>query len=349
MLKKRFVPVLFLAVSMVACGGQGKSGTDEAKSMEQIHSEEGVPVSVRPLDEKDFSVYLKYPTVLRSRAESTAYAGLSDVVRSVPVKIGDRVARDQIVITFSLDNPQYQQARLAYENAKSSFERSNALFADAGMSKQDFDNIRTQYEIARATFKQIADAVEAKAPIDGFVTRINVRPTENVRPGDALFTVSNQDGFETRFYVTSEEIDSVKVGSRARISTSDGEAEGSVVEVSLIMDSERKAFPATAFFAGKTRGLVSGMSLDVAVESYRNEHAIVVERKELVRSGEAWMAYVSTSDGKAHRRDVVVGRERGLELEIVGGLRAGESLISSGAQNVLDGASIKVVETIAKR
>lgn len=348
-MKKRFVPVLVLAVSVVACGGQGKSGADATKSMESIHAEDGVPVSVRPLAAKDFSVYLKYPTTLRSRAESTAYAALSDVVRTVPVKVGDKVVRDQTVVTFSLDNPQYQQARLAFENAKSSFDRSTALFADAGMSKQDFDNVRTQYEIARATFKQIADAVEVKAPIDGYVTRINVRSTENVRPGDALFTVSNQDGFEARFYVTSDEISRVKVGSRSRIATSDGEAEGSVVEVSLIMDPERKAFPATAFFAGKTRGLVSGMSVDVAVESYRNERAIVVERKELVRSGEAWTAYVASSDGKAHRRDVVVGRERGLELEIVGGLRAGESLISAGVQNVLDGTAIKVVETIAQR
>lgn len=349
MMKRRIVPVLVLAVSVVACGGQGKSGADVTKSMEKIQAEEGVPVRVRPLVAKDFSVYLKYPTTLRSKAESTAYAGLSDVVRTIPVKVGDRVLRDQTVVTFSLDNPQYQQARLAFENAKSSYDRSSALFADAGMSKQDFDNVRTQYEIARATFKQIADAVEVKAPIDGYVTRINVRPTENVRPGDALFTVSNQDGFEARFYVTLEEIDRVKVGARAKIETSDGEAEGRVVEVSLIMDPDRKAFPATAFFAGKTRGLVSGMSVDVGVETYRNESAIVVDRKELVRSGDSWIAYVASADGKAQRRDVVVGRERGLELEIVGGLRAGEALISTGAQNVLDGTPVKVVETIAQR
>jgi len=93
---------------------------------------------------------------------------------------------------------------------------------------------------------------------------------------------------------------------------------------------------------------VSGMSVDVAVEAYRNERAIVVERKELSRSADSWYAYV-VSGGAAQRRDVAVGRERGLELEIVGGLREGDALVSSGLQNVRDGVAVNVVETLAAR
>ena len=344
----RFVPILVMAVSLAACGGQGKSGSGEAKSMEQIQAEKGIPVRVRQLTAGDFSVYLKYPTTLRSRAESTAYASVSDVVREIPVKVGDKVSRDQTVLTFSLDNAQYQQAQLSFENARTAFERSKALFADAGLSKQDFDNVRTQYEIARASFKSIGDMIEVKAPIGGYITRINVRPTENVKPGTALFTVSNQDGFEARFYVGADEIDLIAVGARARIVSNGSEAEGSVVDVPLIMDPDKKAFPVTAVFAGKSRGLVSGMSVDVAVEAYRNERAIVVERKELARAAGTWYAYVVTGS-EAQRRDVVVGRERGLELEIVGGLREGDALVSSGLQNIRDGSAVNVVETLAAR
>lgn len=348
MLQKRFVPVLALAVSLIACGNQGKSGTEEAKSMEQIQAENGIPVRARLLAPRDFSVYLKYPTTLRSRAESTAYASVNDVVREIPVKVGDRVVRDQTVLAFSLDNAQYQQAKLSFENAQAAFERSKALFADSGLSKQDFDNVRTQYEMARAAFKSMGDMIEVKAPINGYVTRINVRPTENVKPGTALFTVSNQDGFEARFFVGADEIDLIRLGARARIVSNGSEAEGSVVDLPLIMDPDKKAFPVTAFFVGKSRGLVSGMSVDVAVETYRNERAVVVERKELSRSDEAWHAYV-VSGGVAQRRDVVVGRLRGVELEIVGGLREGDVLISSGLQGMRDGSAVNVVETLAAR
>jgi len=138
------------------------------------------------------------------------------------------------------------------------------------------------------------------------------------------------------------------VGARARIVSNGSEAEGSVVDVPLIMDPDKKAFPVTAVFVGKSRGLVSGMSVDVAVEAYRNERAIVVERKELSRSADSWYAYV-VSGGAAQRRDVAVGRERGLELEIVGGLREGDALVSSGLQNVRDGVAVNVVETLAAR
>jgi RND family efflux transporter MFP subunit len=291
-------------------------------------------------------VFLKFPTVLRSRAESTAYASLSDVVRSIPVKVGDQVHRDQVIVNFSSDNPAYQQALVNFESAEAAFQRSSALFAEAGISRQDFDNARTRYELAKASLKSARDMIEVKAPIDGYLTRINVRPTENVRPGAALFTVSNQDGYEARFYVGADQIDLIKAGARARIEERGETVMGSIVEVSLIIDADKKAFPVTAFFAGKPRGLVSGMSADVAVETYRNEKALVVARKELVRSGSSYAAYVARN-GVAKRIVVAHGRERGLDMEIVGGLEAGDVLISEGVQGLSDEAPIKVVPSIA--
>ena len=330
-----------------ACKSDGKERTTEAQSMEQIYAAEGRPVQTRVLAPEEFSVYLKFPTTLRAKSESTAYASLSDVVREVKVKVGDRVGRDQVLVSFDHDNPNYQQAKVAYENAQAAFNRSSALFADAGISKQDFDNMRTQYDIARAAFRSASDMIDVKSPIDGYVTRLNVRQTENVRPGAALFTVSNQGVYEARIYVTAAEIDLIKTGARAQIESGTRWIEGSVTEVSLIMDADKKAFPVTATFAGGARDLVSGMSTDVSVEVYRNPAAIVLARKELARAGGSYAAFVAR-DGVAERRDVVLGRERGLEFEVAGGLRPGEALVSEGLEGLRDGVAIKVADPAAK-
>ncbi|MDR0814955.1 MAG: hypothetical protein LBN37_04285, partial [Bacteroidales bacterium] len=63
------------AFSAVSCAGKNEP-TETAESMEQLYAENGQPVSVRQLEAEDFSVYLKYPTVIYASSESTAYASL---------------------------------------------------------------------------------------------------------------------------------------------------------------------------------------------------------------------------------------------------------------------------------
>ncbi len=340
-MNKRYVIAVVCTVALMgSCSS--KSAGSAARSMDGMYATEGKPVTVRTVAGEPFSVYLAYPTVLNSRSESTAYAALSDVVRSTPVKVGTFVKRDQVILSFSHDNAAYQQAKLSFENASTSWERSKALFAEAGISRQDFDNITMKYELAKASFRSASDMIDVKAPIDGYLTRLNVRTTENVRPGAALFTISNQDGFEARFYVGADEIKRIRTGARARVEESGEVLEGSIIEVSMIQDSEKKAFPVTAFFGGKSRVLVSGMSVDVSVETYHSNAAIVVSRSELSRSGSEWTTFVVNGD-VAKKVDVVVGREQDLELEIVGGLKKGDLLISEGQQGLSEGARIKVV------
>ncbi len=337
--------LIVAATFLGACSAKASAG---AKSMEAIQAESGIPVRVRKLAQESFSVYRKYPTTLRARSESTAFAMLSDVVRSVNVKVGDRVVRDQTVLSFSADNAAYLQAKAAFTNAEAAFKRSSALFAEAGISKQDFDNVRTQYEVARASYKQASDMVEAKAPIDGYVSRINVRETENVRPGTALFTVTNQNGFEARLYATMDEIADIRVGERARIQEGGATYEGRVVEVSLVMDTDKRAFPVVVNFTGEGRGLASGFNCDVAVEVYRNDGAIVVPRSQLVKSADGWAAYIVNGD-RAELRKVAIGRERGLDFEVVAGLLPGDLLVSDFKSGLAAGDKVAVVETVASR
>jgi len=325
----------------ISCGG--KKSSAKAESMEQIYMEQGRPVHVRTVKGEPFSVYLKYPAEYNARSQSTAYAKVTDVVRNVSVHVGSRVVRDQVVVTFSLDNASYQQAKLQLDNAESTYNRIKALYAQAGVSKQDYDNAYTQYEVAKETFKSASEMIQVKAPIDGTITQLNVRPSSNVNPGMALFTVSNQDGYEAYFYVLPEEINDIRAGERALITQGGETAEGRVTEVAMTMDAEKKAFPAKAFFAGKTRTLVSGMNVDVAVEVYHNEQSITISQAEMVRSGSVWSAFV-VKNGTAVKRPLTLSRQEGIVYEVAGGLSAGDVLITDGAQNVTENEKVRIVD-----
>jgi RND family efflux transporter MFP subunit len=343
-----------IALVLVAVLGSSCSGKKDvvavdvkaAQSMEQIYAENGNPVSVRKLESEDFSVFLKYPTVLYASSESTAYAGLSEVVRKINVNIGDYVEQGDVILSFSADNQNFEQARLSYENIQKAFSRASALFANADISRSDFDTVKTQYEISKTAYEAAKDMIYIKAPIAGTVSRINVHTTENVRVGASLFTISGRNGFETRFYVGANEIDRIQTGARVYI---DGQnIEGRITQVSLIMDGARQAFPVTAFFDIENPKLVSGMGVDVAVETYRNENAIVVSRRELMRTDTGYTAYVSVND-TAKPIAVEVGHEQGLQFEITAGLIEGDMLISSGQQRLVPETNLNIVALAAAK
>jgi RND family efflux transporter MFP subunit len=338
---KKILPLLVIVTGITVLSCAQKEQV-QAKSMEQIYSESGKPVEVRTVQPQPFSVYLEYPADFRARTQSTVYAKLDDVVREIDVQVGQKVKRDQIVIGFSRDNSNYQQAKVSYENAKSTYDRMQALFKANGVSKQDFDNARTQYELSRESFRAVSETVYVKSPIDGFITQLNVQTSSNVKPGDALFTVSNQDGFEAYFYVMPDEIGDICPGEKA-IATGYGDSiEGRITEVSLNMDPVRKAFLVKAFFAGKPEKLVSGMNVDISVEVYKNDAAVVLNQSNLINDGSDIAAYV-VDDGKAVEKKVTIGRSQGLDYEIIDGIEKGDQLITTGSQNLYNGEKVSII------
>ena len=351
--KTAYFNLFLLVILIISCGGKKEN---KAASMEQLHAKNGQPVSVRMIEFEDFSVYLKYPALIQASSESTAYAGLSDVVRTISAKVGDTVRQGDNVVSFSADNQILQQAVLAHGNAQNAFNRMNALFRSNDISRQEFDTVRMQYELAQTNLRAANDMVYVKAPISGTITQINVRVTENVRPGSALFTVSNSNAFEAKLYVGAEEIERIQVGARAFINLSRSadislsSIEGRITQVSLIMDSQRQSFPVTVVFNGGNRSLASGMNVDIAVETYRSKEAIVLARRELVQTDSGPVIFVvdNTSEVMPHARRVAVqtGKEKGLRVEIIGGISQGDHIVSEGVQRISEETRLNIVPAV---
>jgi multidrug efflux pump subunit AcrA (membrane-fusion protein) len=116
MMRKTMYLVLFLLVFLaLSCSGNKDSA---AASMEQLPAENGQPVSVRKITPEDFSVFLKYPALIQASSESTAYAGLNDVVRTISARVGETVRQGDIIMSFSADNQILQQAALRSEERR---------------------------------------------------------------------------------------------------------------------------------------------------------------------------------------------------------------------------------------
>ncbi|MDR1586739.1 MAG: efflux RND transporter periplasmic adaptor subunit [Treponema sp.] len=334
------------AAALIIFSACSKETAGDMKSMEQIHQEEGLPVVTREMKPSTFTTFLKYPAAFMARSESTAKAELSEVVRTIHVKLGDPVGKDDVVVSLSQDNPNYQQAKANFANAEATYKRTQSLFASNGVSQQSLDNAKTQYEVARANLKAMDDSINVKAPIGGIITRLDVRATENVQSGTVLFTVSNLDRVEARIWVSAKDIGLIETGMPVSTEWLGQTMSGEVWQVNMIMDTEKKAFLVLAEFRNTGRLLTSGMNLDATLQTYRNDKALYIHRKELVTEDGRPVVYVCENN-TAVKRPITIGKSQGLLLEIIQGLNPGDLLISEGSQLVEDGSKVYTVAPTA--
>ena len=342
MTKMRITLLIFLSGAFILAGCTKEKNT--AKSMEQLYKENGVPVKVDTVVKKTMSNTYTSHAVLSGIKESTASAKLADEVDKSYFAVGDVVDKDAVVVSFPKDNPaaQYNQARVAFEHAEATMKRMKNLYENGGISLQDFENADTQYKVAKANWQSVQQTVNVKAPIRGTITQINVQESDNVHPGDELFTISQTNRLKAKIWVAEKQIADIQKGASAVASWSGQSIMGRVAQVDMSLDQNSQSFGVVVEFdngAGKIR---SGANAEIKINSRNSIQAIFINRKNILKQGDEDVVFVATN-GAAQKRPVELGRMIGLEVEVLSGLEEGEALITKGQLLLADGAKIRLV------
>ncbi|MBN2009999.1 efflux RND transporter periplasmic adaptor subunit [candidate division KSB1 bacterium] len=336
------IPVVITGLLMMS--GCTKEQT-QAKSMEQLHEENGIPVRVESVVQKPLTSEHTYFAVLTGILESTASAHVGDKVDKILYRVGDSVQKDAVVITFPTDNPaaQYYQAKVGYEHAEATVKRMENLFNNGGISQQEYENARTQYMVSKANWDAVKQAVKVQAPISGTITSINVQESDNVHSGDALFTISQTSKLKAKLWVPESQIHDVAIGNPTTATWNGITLEGTVTQVDMSLNTKQQAFGVAVEFENPDQKVMSGVNAEIEIIAAANRSAVVIERKNIVMKDNR--AYVFVADkGAAVAREITIGKELGLDVEVKSGLRPGDSLITEGQMLLSNGTKINIIK-----
>jgi RND family efflux transporter MFP subunit len=335
------IVVFFLLLTIANCT---KKDQGDVRSMAQIYQEEGVPVRVETVKPRTFKTVLKFNSVLRGIKESTAYAAMGDKVEKIHVRVGDLVKKDQVLVTFPTDSPsaKYYQAKVAFENAKTAFKRIDNLYMSGGISLQERDNAKAGYDVAAADWNAVKQMVKVKAPIAGYVAKIHVSETDNVDKEMALVTISQTKRMKAAIWISEDEISEIEKGIPATASWKGNSVEGEVVQVDMAMNYSKKAFRAQVEFDNSENQMKAGTTVDILITTSTKTNAIVMERKNILREKEENFVFVINKD-KAEKRVVALGKQQGLDTEIIRGLKIGDRLVVEGHTLLENGTKVKIV------
>lgn len=323
-----------------ACGEKNA----ESKSMEQIRSEEGIPVQVEQINYQPFEKYLSFFAKLTGIKEATKGAMIGGNILNVNAKIGDYVKSGQVIVEFDPDNPaiQFSQAKTTYENAEKNYERIKRLYDAGETALSNLENVETQYRVAKRNYELLRKMLFVESPFDGYIVDMKVNPGDGVKSEAPLFTVAQFHKMRSKIWVSEKEIPQFKIGMQAITEFAGQKFVGRISEIAMAMDPARQAFYVEVEFDNPRGVLKSGLTNEIKILTYTNPKAIIIPRNLVITDDNGMYVFVA-KDGKAVKKYISNGNESGIYYEIKKGLEPGEMLIVKGGSQLEDGINIKVI------
>ncbi|MBM3462612.1 MAG: efflux RND transporter periplasmic adaptor subunit [Armatimonadetes bacterium] len=238
---------------------------------------------------------------------------------------------------MTMSEQRVSAARFAVEQAK-----HRLSLAEAGGRSEDVQmagaNTREIEAMIRMLEAQIAQTV-VRAPDDGLIVKRDAHLGEITSGGKVLFQMARLNQLELRAQVPQTDLPRVRLGEPVRITVGHKIVLGRVREISPLVD------PSTRLASVRIRiptdaGLLPGMYAEGTLKAGSREVLVVPAQAVLGQSDRHYL-YLE-ENGRARRVDVQTGARAGRLAEVRGGVKPGDTVITSGAAFLGDGDVVDV-------
>lgn len=345
-----------VVLGLAACSGGGpdaaaedQDDTASAEDREGEARDRAVPVEVAAAVQRRIAASYAGTANLEVPADAQVVAKTSGVLLRVLVEEGDRVRAGQVLAQLDPERPRLEAARAeaTMRRAKNNFERSRELFERQLVSAEANDQLRFEYEAAKAAWELARlelSHTAITAPIGGVVAERMAKPGNLININTPLYRIVDNSRLEAVLNVPEREMATMKPGLPIRmvVDALRGQVfEGVVGRISPVVDAGSGTFRVVGVFAGH-EGLKPGMFGRLQIVYDEREAALSVPREAVVEAnGEASVFLVEA--GKAVRRVVRLGHVDGAYAEVVEGLAVGDQVITAGRIAVRDGVTVEVL------
>lgn len=193
-------------------------------------------------------------------------------------------------------------------------------------------------ESVTADLEKRVGELTVRAPFDGMVASIAVRDSDAVAPNQAVLTVVNLSSLELEISLPEEYAGETSIGTPATIAFNGREYGGRVTAVSPEVINNQVA-AIVAFGEAAPPGLKQNQRLMTRLVFESKKNVLKVARGAFVDAGGGRTAFVV--DGSiATRRDITLGATSVSEVEVVRGLREGETVIVSDTATFGDARTV---------
>jgi RND family efflux transporter MFP subunit len=260
------------------------------------------------------------------------------------------------------------EAEASLTKARLDYDRAQTLFASQSLTKPDLDGARANFDAstarvtaARAEIELAASALRDTAlvsPSSGIILERRIEVGSLAGAGTVGFVIGDLGAVKAKFGIPDSMIQSVQLGDAIGVIVEAAAAtmfEGRVTAIAPAADPKSRVFDVEITIPNRDGHLRPGMIGTVAIGESATSNAsaqarpLAVPLTAIVRSHTDGQFAVLTVEGQkgatvAKRRPVELGEVMGNAIAVTKGLDAGQQVVVSGANLLVDGEPIRVLE-----
>jgi RND family efflux transporter MFP subunit len=352
--------VLAGALAMAGCGGGQAPANAAGRAGAPPAGVEAITLGESPVERTS-----EFVGTVKSRASTTIQPQVEGFITRIHVVSGARVAPGARLMDIDAERQQASVATLESERAarqatlglaKQQAERARTLLDAGAGSQQEYDQAAAALAAATAQVKAVDEQIKQQqvqlgyyrvtAPTAGVVGDIPVRVGDRVTAATVLTTIDRNAGLEVYVNVPVTQATGLRRGLPVRIL----DEQGGVIAtygIDFISPSVDDGTQTVLVKANVDAGRFRADQFVRAQIVWSTQPGLTVPVVSVNRINGQYFAFVAEEGQKgavARQRAVQVGPVVGNDYVVLGGLKAGDRLIVSGIQKVVDGAPVQVTE-----
>ncbi len=353
----KYFIIISMLVILTSCQQQTSSDTassadtSEDKSVKEQEDKVVINVETAKTYLGDSIATFKSTAVLEADRAASITTKSSGIILDILVEEGDQVKSGEVLLVLESDEQRLSlnSAKANYEKSLNNFNRAKLLVEKGLTNKEQIDNLKFETQALKAQLEQAKMSLsftQVKAPFSGTVVKRHVKIGNLVQNATEVFEVIDFDSLQAKIDVPEYQWNIMKAGLPVQF---DFEAlkgqtvSGEVIRISPIIDASSGTFEVTVQVDNSQKRLRPGLFAKANIVFDERSDVILVNKDSIIREDDRSYVYVLDGESEINKVLVSLGYEMPDSYEITTGLSAGQTVVTTGKNNLTPDVEVNVV------
>ena len=360
---KRMLLMLFCVALAVAGIGYAKFKQIQAAiAMGKSFAPPPAAVTTHVLQSQNWEPSIKVIGTLKAVQGVNVSTDLAGIVSEIAFESGKTVRAGELLVQLNAEQEKAQlaAAEARRDLAKLDAKRKRELQSQNAAPVSERDAAEAELRRAEAACAEVGALLARKritAPFDGVLGIRLVSLGQFLNPGAAIATMHSLDPIQVQFSLPQQQLAAAAPGKDLRILSEDRPEiarAGTVTALDSQVNETSRAITVEGTLPNADKILRPGMFVNVEIPLPKEEGAIVVPASAISYAPYGDSVYVvkegTSAEGKATKtvsqQFVKLGQNRGDQIRILSGLKAGDEVVTSGVFKLRPGGEVQINNSV---